>query len=119
MAVLLDDHPHALLCGAGTEPDTASDLPRLRSLDAATRRQLAELLDNATSFSPPDSQVIMARVGDDVAFGCENLGVPREQIWPRVREALDAVGLAVPLEHPTEALSGGQKQRLALACAST
>ncbi|MBW4033124.1 MAG: ABC transporter ATP-binding protein [Acidobacteria bacterium] len=63
----------------------------------------------------PDAQVIMARVGDDVAFGCENLGVPRDEIWPRVREALDAVGLAVPLEHPTEALSGGQKQRLALA----
>jgi energy-coupling factor transport system ATP-binding protein len=63
----------------------------------------------------PESQVIMARVGDDVAFGCENLGVPRDELWPRVREALDAVGLEVPLEHPTEALSGGQKQRLALA----
>ena len=63
----------------------------------------------------PDSQVIMARVGDDVAFGCENLGVPREELWTRVREALDLVGLAVPLDHPTEALSGGQKQRLALA----
>ncbi len=63
----------------------------------------------------PDSQVILARVGDDVAFGCENLGVPRAQIWPRVEAALDAVGLDVPLEHPTKALSGGQKQRLALA----
>ena len=63
----------------------------------------------------PDSQVIMARVGDDVAFGCENLGVPRDELWPRVREALDAVGLELPLDHPTEALSGGQKQRLALA----
>ncbi|WP_205820253.1 MULTISPECIES: ABC transporter ATP-binding protein [unclassified Microbacterium] len=63
----------------------------------------------------PDSQVILARAGDDVAFGCENLGVPREQIWPRVRSALDAVGLDVPLDHPTKALSGGQKQRLALA----
>ena len=63
----------------------------------------------------PDSQVILARVGDDVAFGCENLGVPREQIWPRVHEALDAVGLNVPLDRPTKALSGGQKQRLALA----
>ena len=38
----------------------------------------------------PDSQTILARVGDDVAFGCENLGVPRAQIWPRVRAALDA-----------------------------
>ena len=63
----------------------------------------------------PDSQVILARVGDDVAFGCENLGVPRSEIWPRVRTALDAVGLDVPLDHPTKALSGGQKQRLALA----
>ena len=63
----------------------------------------------------PDSQVILARVGDDVAFGCENLGVPREQIWPRVHDAPSAVGLDVPLERPTQALSGGQKQRLALA----
>jgi energy-coupling factor transport system ATP-binding protein len=63
----------------------------------------------------PDSQVIMSRIGDDVAFGCENLGVPREQLWTRVREALELVGLALPLDHPTDALSGGQKQRLALA----
>lgn len=63
----------------------------------------------------PDSQVILARVGDDVAFGCENLGVPRDEIWGRVGEALDAVGLDLPLMHPTSALSGGQKQRLSLA----
>ena len=63
----------------------------------------------------PDSQVILERVGDDVAFGCENLGVPREEIWHRVRESLDAVGLDVPLGHRTSELSGGQKQRLALA----
>ena len=41
----------------------------------------------------PDAQVVLARVGDDVAFGCENLGLPQEEIWPRVRAALDAVGL--------------------------
>lgn len=63
----------------------------------------------------PDAQVILARVGDDVAFGCENLGVPRDDIWRRVRAALHAVGLDLPLNHPTKALSGGQKQRLALA----
>ncbi|GAA3740917.1 ATP-binding cassette domain-containing protein [Leifsonia bigeumensis] len=63
----------------------------------------------------PDSQVILAKVGDDVAFGCENLGVPREETWRRVREALDAVGLDVALDRSTAALSGGQKQRLALA----
>jgi energy-coupling factor transport system ATP-binding protein len=63
----------------------------------------------------PDSQVILARVGDDVAFGCENLGVARDETWVRVREALDAVGLRVPFDSSTAALSGGQKQRLALA----
>lgn len=63
----------------------------------------------------PDSQVIAARVGDDVAFGAENLGVPREEIWRRVEWAVDLVGLDVPLDHPTSRLSGGQKQRLALA----
>jgi energy-coupling factor transporter ATP-binding protein EcfA2 len=63
----------------------------------------------------PDSQVILARVGDDVAFGCENLGVPRDEIWRRVAESLEAVGLDLRLDHPTSELSGGQKQRLALA----
>ncbi|MGI8457767.1 MAG: ABC transporter ATP-binding protein [Propionibacteriaceae bacterium] len=63
----------------------------------------------------PDSQVILERVGDDVAFGAENLGVPRDQIWVRVHECLAAVGLQLPLDHSTSQLSGGQKQRLALA----
>jgi energy-coupling factor transport system ATP-binding protein len=77
---------------------------------AADARGSAGLL-----LQDPDAQVILARVGDDVAFACENLGVPREELWLRVRRALDAVGLAVPLDRPTAALSGGQKQRLALA----
>lgn len=63
----------------------------------------------------PDSQVISARVGDDVAFGAENLGVPKDETWRRVRRGLELVGLNVPLDHPTTQLSGGQKQRLALA----
>ncbi|MFJ4759775.1 ABC transporter ATP-binding protein [Kocuria marina] len=63
----------------------------------------------------PETQVVLSRVGDDVAFGLENLAVPRERIWPRVREALARTGLELVLDHPTTALSGGQKQRLALA----
>ncbi len=63
----------------------------------------------------PEAQTILSRVGDDVAFGAENLGVPSEEIWPRVERALDAVGLDVPLDQRTAHLSGGQKQRLALA----
>ena len=63
----------------------------------------------------PDSQVILSRVGDDVAFGLENFGVPRADMWPRVDEALRSVGLNLPVLHDTSQLSGGQKQRLALA----
>ena len=63
----------------------------------------------------PEAQVVLARVGDDVAFGMENLGAMREKIWPRVENSLEAVGLNVPLDHSTTELSGGQKQRLALA----
>jgi len=64
----------------------------------------------------PETQVVLGRVGDDVAFGAENLAVPPAEIWPRVRQALEDVGLGfLPLDHPTHALSGGQKQRLALA----
>jgi energy-coupling factor transporter ATP-binding protein EcfA2 len=63
----------------------------------------------------PEAQTVLARVGDDVAFSCENIGVPRREIWERVEHALTAVGLEVGLGHPTAALSGGQKQRLALA----
>ncbi|MBD3942162.1 ABC transporter ATP-binding protein [Microbacterium sp. NEAU-LLC] len=63
----------------------------------------------------PDAGVVLSKVGDDVAFGCENLGVPVADIPARVAEALEAVGLDVPLGRATKALSGGQKQRLALA----
>ncbi|MET2010941.1 ATP-binding cassette domain-containing protein [Microbacterium chocolatum] len=63
----------------------------------------------------PDAQVILARVGDDIAFGCENLGIPHDEIWARVHAAREAVGLDVPLDRPTKELSGGQKQRMALA----
>ena len=63
----------------------------------------------------PETQAILQRVGDDIAFGCENAGMPRNRIWSRVTEALELVGLDVGLDHSTTALSGGQKQRLALA----
>ena len=64
----------------------------------------------------PESSIVMATIGNDVAFGPENLCVPREEIWGRVTEALTAVGLNhLPLDHPSSALSGGQKQRLGLA----
>ncbi len=94
----------------GDEEGEASGELRIDGAPAGASRGRAGLV-----LQDPDAQVILSRVGDDVAFGCENLGVPRGEIWPRVRAALDAVGLHVPLDRPTSALSGGQKQRLALA----
>ena len=66
-------------------------------------------------FQDPQTQLVMARSGDDVAFGLENRSVPAEEIWPRVIEALERVGFPYPLDRPTAALSGGEQQRLALA----
>jgi energy-coupling factor transport system ATP-binding protein len=63
----------------------------------------------------PETQLVMARAGDDVAFGLENRCVPTAQIWPRVHQALADVGFPYPADRATAALSGGEKQRLAIA----
>lgn len=65
----------------------------------------------------PESQICMERVGDEVAFGLENLGVRPTEIWQRVAAALTAVDLSVANTHSTSELSGGQKQRMAIAAA--
>jgi energy-coupling factor transport system ATP-binding protein len=69
----------------------------------------------AIVFQDPDSQLVMTRAGDDVAFGLENVGTPPELIWPAVDRALAAVGFPYGRDRATAALSGGQKQRLVLA----
>jgi energy-coupling factor transport system ATP-binding protein len=66
-------------------------------------------------FQDPQTQLVMSRSGDDVAFGLENLGIDPALIWPRVDEALRAVAFRYPCDHRTDALSGGEQQRLALA----
>ncbi|RYV52722.1 ABC transporter ATP-binding protein [Pengzhenrongella frigida] len=63
----------------------------------------------------PDAQTVLARCGDDVAFGLENHALPAELIWPRVDAALRAVGFPYDRAHSTATLSGGERQRLALA----
>ena len=94
----------------GTEEGEATGTLTVDGVAPADARGRVGLL-----MQDPEAQVVLARVGDDVAFGMENLGVPREEIWPRVEESLGAVGLDAPLDHSTTELSGGQKQRLALA----
>lgn len=64
----------------------------------------------------PEAQAIFQRLGDNVAFGPENMNVPRKEIWNIVDESLKEVGLdGLQLHRSTAHLSGGQMQRLALA----
>lgn len=66
-------------------------------------------------FQNPDNQIIGNVVEEDVGFGPENLGIPTDEIWRRVDESLEAVGMtAYRLKSPNK-LSGGQKQRVAIA----
>ena len=66
-------------------------------------------------FQNPDNQIIGNVVEEDVGFGPENLGVTTDEIWRRVDESLEAVGMtAFRLQSPNK-LSGGQKQRVAIA----
>ncbi|MEO6019914.1 MAG: ATP-binding cassette domain-containing protein [Knoellia sp.] len=63
----------------------------------------------------PGAGVVASSIGRDVAFGLENVGMPRADMPPAIRSAVKAVGLKLPLDTPTSALSGGETQRLALA----
>lgn len=66
-------------------------------------------------FQNPDNQIVATIVEDDVAFGPENLGIPREEIRRRVDEALNIVDMYEYRRHEPHRLSGGQKQRVAIA----
>ena len=66
-------------------------------------------------FQNPDNQIIGQVVEEDVGFGPENLGVPTEEIWERVKESLKAVGMYEFRKHSPNKLSGGQKQRVSIA----
>jgi len=66
-------------------------------------------------FQNPDNQIIASVVEEDVGFGPENMGVPTEEIWKRVDEALKITGMTAYREHSPNRLSGGQKQRVAIA----
>ena len=66
-------------------------------------------------FQNPDNQLVATIVEEDVAFGPENLGLPREEIRARVDNALATVGMSEYAHHEPHRLSGGQKQRIAIA----
>ncbi len=79
----------------------------------------AEILDARKRvgmvFQNPDNQIVATIVEEDVAFGCENLGVPSDEIRKRVDDALETVGMTKYARHSPHKLSGGQKQRVAIA----
>ena len=66
-------------------------------------------------FQNPDNQIVASVVEEDVAFGPENLGLPREEIRRRIVNALNVVGMQDYARHAPHKLSGGQKQRVAIA----
>lgn len=63
----------------------------------------------------PDDGIVATHVQDEVAFGPENLGLPRAELRERVDEALEKVGLSAYASREPHTLSGGQKQRLVIA----
>jgi energy-coupling factor transport system ATP-binding protein len=91
---------------AGTSAELCTSNPR----DIWPVRAAVGLL-----FQDPDDQIVGATVEDDVAFGLENLGIPREEMRERVAAILGVVGLSAEAATEAHLLSGGQKQRLALA----
>ncbi|MCR5296948.1 MAG: energy-coupling factor transporter ATPase [Clostridiales bacterium] len=66
-------------------------------------------------FQNPDNQIVATLVKEDVAFGLENLGVPTEEMIPRIESALSAVRMSKYADSAPHQLSGGQKQRVAIA----
>jgi len=66
-------------------------------------------------FQNPDNQIVATVVREDVAFGLENLGVPTEEMIPRIDSALSTVRMTKYAETEPHMLSGGQKQRVAIA----
>ncbi len=66
-------------------------------------------------FQNPDNQIVATIVEEDVAFGPENLGVPKEELRKRVDQALETVDMLDYKDHAPHLLSGGQKQRVAIA----
>jgi len=83
------------------------------SVKASRMRQLAETV--GFLFQNPENQIFMFTVERDVAFGLENLGVPRGEMRRRVDEAIGVLGIEALAQRAPHELSDGQKQRVALA----
>lgn len=99
-ALYVPTEGRVLVCGM----DTADD-DRLWDI-----RQQAGMI-----FQNPDNQIVATVVKEDVAFGLENMGVPHDEMLPRIEAALSAVRMNSFADSAPHMLSGGQKQRVAIA----
>lgn len=96
-------------------------IPRLGEVEifGANTKDTAKIYDIRSNigmvFQNPDNQMIASIVEDDIAFGPENLGIPREEIIERVNWALQKVGMSEHKKSTPFKMSGGQKQRIAIA----
>jgi len=97
-----------LLCGI-LSPQEGEVIIKDQKLDEHNRIKVGYIFQN------PENQIIGVTVEEDVAFGLENIGVPREKMLERIEWALSTVGLEGLNHADPNALSGGQKQRLAIA----
>ncbi len=85
-------------------------------MDTADEESVWEIRKRAGMvFQNPDNQIIGNVVEEDVGFGPENIGLPTDEIWRRVDESLEAVGMTAYRYKSPNKLSGGQKQRVAIA----
>ena len=85
-------------------------------MDTAKEPELWKIRQKAGMvFQNPDNQIIGTVVEEDVGFGPENMGVPTDDIWKRVNDSLEKVGMTAYRYQSPNKLSGGQKQRVAIA----
>ncbi len=89
---------------------------RVFGKDVAEEKRLFDVRKQVgVVFQNPDNQMVASIVEDDIAFGPENIGVPRKEIGERIEFALKAVGMEAFRHATPTRLSGGQKQRIAIA----
>ena len=97
------------ILAAGRGSVTVAGLPVGRRTLHEVRRRVGIV------FQDPDDQLFMPTVGEDVAFGPRNLGLPEPEVARRVAEALGAVGMSGYADRPPHHLSFGQRRRVAVA----
>ncbi len=85
----------------------------LNTKDEGNKREIRKAVGMV--FQHPDNQIVATIVEEDIAFGLENICVPRDEMIRRIDEALDVVKMAEFRKRPPHHLSGGQKQRVAIA----